>query len=88
MKHPSHPTSAMDGIQMKAIATAAARLTGLSAATAAAARCSAMISGGISFTTATISKGTILKSSRYPDDRDEIRYEIDWRQSVSGNAER
>ena len=46
--------------------TAATRLIGRSEVIAAVARCSAMMSGGISFTTAKMPKGTITRSSRYP----------------------
>src|SRR5690348_1359314 len=56
----------MDAVQMKTITATAVRLTGRDAASAAAPRCSAMTSGGTSFTTAQMLSGTITTSSTYP----------------------
>ena len=56
----------MDAAQMQATTAAAVRLIGRSAATVAAARCSAMTSAGIIRTMTMMPRGTNNTSSRYP----------------------
>ena len=46
-----------------------------------------MIAGGINWMASRMPKGTRIRSSRYPQDRNEIGNEINWRKRITSNQE-